>query len=85
MNPSDPSPPLSRDPDIARCPRCGRPFDCGARSTQAGGPPCWCVSMPALPAEALKRGLGCLCPECLAEALAEAQAARTDNPTARSS
>jgi ribosomal protein L34E len=87
MNPGDASPSSSsssRDPDIAQCPRCGRPFDCGARSTQAGAAPCWCVSMPALPADALERGLGCLCPECLADALAEARAARPTDPTSLS-
>jgi anti-sigma factor RsiW len=70
MNPGDSTP---RDPAIAQCPRCGRPFDCGARAMQAGAAPCWCGSMPALPAGALERGVGCLCPECLAQALAHAR------------
>jgi hypothetical protein len=55
----------------ARCPRCRRVFDCGARG---GREACWCVSMPAMPTEALDAGTGCLCPECLADAIARTRA-----------
>ncbi|TDN68171.1 cysteine-rich CWC family protein [Paraburkholderia sp. BL10I2N1] len=64
----------------ARCPRCGRSFDCG-RGDQASE--CWCRSMPALPAERLEAGRGCLCPECLAEEIARAQLAGRSPDTVR--
>ncbi|QDQ82395.1 cysteine-rich CWC family protein [Paraburkholderia megapolitana] len=57
-----------------RCPRCGRAFDCGMRAEPAAGAPdCWCRSMPALPANRLKAGRACLCPECLADEIARAR------------
>ncbi|WP_460906001.1 cysteine-rich CWC family protein [Paraburkholderia jirisanensis] len=59
----------SRDPQSARCPRCGRSFDCG-REAQAAD--CWCHAMPPLPAELLKPGSRCMCPECLVEEIARA-------------
>ncbi|MFC0695303.1 cysteine-rich CWC family protein [Paraburkholderia humisilvae] len=67
--------PSSRESKCGRCPRCGRSFDCGkeARATD-----CWCRAMPPLPAERLKAGSRCLCPECLAEEIARAQ----DDPAA---
>jgi hypothetical protein len=55
----------------ARCPRCRRTFDCGARGDRAG---CWCMAMPSLPADALDASTGCLCPECLAAEIARNQA-----------
>lgn len=51
----------------ARCPRCGRSFDCG-RNTQPFD--CWCSTLPAVPASKLDPRGRCLCPECLAEAAA---------------
>ena len=39
----------------------------------AGAPDCWCRSMPALPANRLKAGRACLCPECLADEIARAR------------
>ncbi|CAB3766062.1 cysteine-rich CWC family protein [Paraburkholderia solisilvae] len=62
--------PESRDPKSGRCPRCGRSFDCGKAADASG---CWCRAMPPLPAERLKAGSRCLCPECLAEEIARAQ------------
>ncbi|MFM0740050.1 cysteine-rich CWC family protein [Paraburkholderia xenovorans] len=59
-----PSP--SRTPD-ARCPRCGRAFDCGMHAQPFD---CWCRALPALPADRLDPGGRCLCPECLAEEIA---------------
>ncbi|WP_228939093.1 cysteine-rich CWC family protein [Paraburkholderia saeva] len=53
-----------------RCPRCGHAFDCGARAKDVV---CWCRAMPALPAERLAAGSGCLCPECLATEIASVQ------------
>ncbi len=51
------------------CPRCGRVFDCGAQDSSQ---PCWCVSLPKLPLEALGQGdAGCYCPDCLRVRLAE--------------
>ncbi|MBS6359134.1 cysteine-rich CWC family protein [Burkholderia sp.] len=53
------------DPGRARCPRCGRSFDCGAHTRPFD---CWCASMPAMPPGAQPaRGARCLCPECLAD------------------
>ncbi|APR34269.1 cysteine-rich CWC family protein [Paraburkholderia sp. SOS3] len=60
----------SRGPKSARCPRCGRAFDCGQEARTAD---CWCRAMPPLPADKLKAGSRCLCPECLAEEIARAQ------------
>jgi hypothetical protein len=55
-------------PPRARCPRCGRIFDCGAHSQPFV---CWCAAMPGLPAGAQPAlGARCLCPECLADDIA---------------
>lgn len=51
----------------ARCPRCGRAFDCG-RHTEPFD--CWCKTLPAVPANQLDPRGRCLCPECLAAAVA---------------
>jgi hypothetical protein len=67
MNPSLSESLESSATSSVRCPRCRRVFDCGARGDRSA---CWCASMPALPAEALKPGTGCLCPECLAGVIA---------------
>jgi len=56
----------------ARCPRCGNQFDCG-RDTEPFD--CWCRTLPALPASQLDPRGRCLCPECLAQAVAGAEAA----------
>ncbi|WP_323119526.1 cysteine-rich CWC family protein [Burkholderia alba] len=51
-----------------RCPRCGRSFDCGARTQPFS---CWCMAMPSLPPGAQPATGGrCLCPECLAADIA---------------
>ncbi|CAG9218494.1 conserved hypothetical protein [Paraburkholderia tropica] len=50
-----------------RCPRCGSRFDCGRHAEPFD---CWCKSMPALPASQLDPRGRCLCPECLAAAVA---------------
>jgi hypothetical protein len=71
MNPSPFESTGSSAMSSARCPRCRRVFDCGARG---GREACWCVSMPAMPTEALDAGTGCLCPECLADAIARTRA-----------
>ncbi|MEM5389301.1 cysteine-rich CWC family protein [Paraburkholderia phymatum] len=71
MNPSLFESPEFSEASSARCPRCRRVFDCGARGDRST---CWCVSMPALPADALKAGIGCLCPECLADTIARERA-----------
>lgn len=59
----------------ARCPRCGRTFDCG-RHTEPFD--CWCRALPALPASQLDPRGRCLCPDCLAEAAAPAAAAASN-------
>ncbi|MBN3759966.1 cysteine-rich CWC family protein [Burkholderia sp. Ac-20365] len=71
MNLSPSEPAETSGTSSVRCPRCRRVFDCGARGERSA---CWCVSMPALPAEALEAGTGCLCPECLADAIARTHA-----------
>ncbi|TCG07056.1 hypothetical protein BZM27_22140 [Paraburkholderia steynii] len=70
MNPSPSESIGSSATSSARCPRCRRVFDCGAR---AAAEACWCVSMPALPTDALDASI-CLCPECLADAIARTRA-----------
>ncbi|WP_080970755.1 cysteine-rich CWC family protein [Burkholderia cepacia] len=57
-------------PHRARCPRCGRGFDCGARTQPFD---CWCASMPALPGGGTQPAAGarCRCPECLADEIAQ--------------
>ncbi len=53
---------------IKRCPRCGRSFDCGARTAPFT---CWCQARPSLPpAPRPAGGARCLCPECLADEIA---------------
>ncbi|WP_296654827.1 cysteine-rich CWC family protein [Paraburkholderia sp.] len=59
----------------ARCPRCGRAFDCG-RNTEPFD--CWCRTLPALAANQLDPRGRCLCPECLADAAAASAAAPGD-------
>jgi hypothetical protein len=51
----------------ARCPRCGSVFDCG-RNTEPFD--CWCKALPAVPASQLDPRGRCLCPGCLAAAVA---------------
>jgi hypothetical protein len=51
----------------ARCPRCGTAFDCG-RNTDPFD--CWCKALPAVPANQLDPRGRCMCPECLAAAVA---------------
>ncbi|WP_321886039.1 cysteine-rich CWC family protein [Paraburkholderia bannensis] len=51
----------------ARCPRCGNAFDCG-RHTEPFD--CWCKALPAVPANQLDPRGRCMCPECLAAAVA---------------
>jgi hypothetical protein len=72
MNPSVSVSRESDDVSSVRCARCRRVFDCGARGDRSA---CWCASMPALPTDSLEPASGCLCPECLADAIARAQAA----------
>lgn len=63
-------------PRRARCPHCGRGFDCGA-GTQPFD--CWCASMPALPGAAQPAaGARCRCPECLADEIAQRIAGAAD-------
>ena len=55
-------PPSSRS---KRCPECGAIFPCGPESGKAG---CWCGDLPPLSPPTPNRD--CLCPECLAKAIA---------------
>lgn len=60
------------------CTRCGAVFTCGMADAGAGGAPCWCTALPALPASAYVTapgaadGASCFCPGCL-RALLDAQ------------
>lgn len=57
--------PYTPEPQPAACARCGAPFTCGVNAAT----PCWCVSQPVL--ATIDASLtGCLCPDCLAAALA---------------
>ncbi len=49
------------------CARCGARFGCGRNAAS-----CWCQALPALPAAALRSDTDCLCPDCLAQAVAAA-------------
>ena len=55
---------------MSDCVRCGKTFQCGM--VDAGAPdPCWCTTLPPLPASALGReAAGCYCPDCLRALLA---------------
>ncbi len=68
-------------PAVHRCPRCGAAFDCGApaaASAPAGAEAplaCWCAALPVLARPLGERAAAgpaalCLCPGCLADALA---------------
>jgi len=58
----------------ARCPRCGRRFDCARHAEPFD---CWCKTLPPLPANQVDPRGRCLCPECLATSVAGEQAVRT--------
>jgi hypothetical protein len=47
------------------CAQCGKEFSCGMADAAAAGQPCWCSTMPKVPAEALTPGATCRCPACL--------------------
>lgn len=58
---------------MSECARCGKSFQCGmvdadpptSRSSPSS-PPCWCTTLPPLPAGMLGRDApGCYCPDCL--------------------
>jgi hypothetical protein len=71
---TDPAAASRSEPPPARCPQCARAFDCGAGSVPFA---CWCAAMPALPGVAQPvAGARCLCPGCLADALAARSPAR---------
>jgi hypothetical protein len=58
---------------MSTCTRCGAPFGCAMADGLDA--PCWCTELPPavpVPAEAL----GCWCPQCLRDHIAQAQAAR---------
>jgi hypothetical protein len=54
------------------CTECGAAFSCGMADAGADQP-CWCSSMPKLPAEALAASdaATCRCPACLKAWIAE--------------
>jgi hypothetical protein len=55
---------------MSECVRCGKIFDCGMTDA-ADASPCWCTTLPSLPADLLGRDTaGCYCPECLRALLA---------------
>jgi hypothetical protein len=58
------------DGSAESCSRCGATFRCGSL---AGDARCWCGSLPGLPIERLKGGIGCLCPACLAKEIENMQ------------
>ncbi len=56
-------------PETKTCGRCGKTFDCFART---GG--CWCEKLP--PLSKAVAGHDCLCPQCLEKEIQAQQAAR---------
>ena len=54
------------------CPKCKQTFHCG---TVAGESTCWCFDLPVL--ENIKDINGCMCPDCLKQAI-ESQFAEPD-------
>jgi hypothetical protein len=50
---------------MSTCSRCGANFECGM--VEALDTPCWCTTLPALPADSLPDADDgrCLCPACL--------------------
>ncbi|MCC6921339.1 MAG: cysteine-rich CWC family protein [Alphaproteobacteria bacterium] len=59
-----------QDPAALRalnCNACGAAFACGAMAGPEGAP-CWCAALP--PLRTVRPGGDCLCPACLAAALA---------------
>ncbi len=58
---------------MSSCATCGANFDCGMADANAASP-CWCTTLPPLPAEWLGReAAACYCPSCLRALLAAAQ------------
>ncbi|MFM8467956.1 MAG: cysteine-rich CWC family protein [Oxalobacteraceae bacterium] len=53
---------------MSHCLHCGKPFHC-AMADGEKDQPCWCFTLPAIPASALAAaggdGSACFCPECL--------------------
>lgn len=56
------------EPAATRCARCGVEFVCGMRAAEA---PCWCAALPPLPKPLDVQG--CVCRDCLEEALRAAR------------
>jgi hypothetical protein len=54
-----------------QCARCGASFRCGIGDADG----CWCARLPPLPRSAYAGGAGCVCEDCLREALAAATGA----------
>jgi len=66
------------------CSRCGASFGCGVTATNAN---CWCTELPHV-APVAPSDQDCLCPACLAEAIAQLSLNRneaTDRPISRAS
>ncbi len=53
---------------MSACVKCGREFHC-AMADGENGQPCWCTTLPVIPAPALAAaggdGSACFCPDCL--------------------
>lgn len=55
---------------MSDCAQCGQHFSCGMVDADAAAP-CWCTTLPALPADQLGRdNPRCYCPACLRALLA---------------
>ncbi|HVL08502.1 MAG TPA: cysteine-rich CWC family protein [Burkholderiaceae bacterium] len=57
---------------VTPCSRCGAARACAMEAGTAAETPCWCQSMPVLPAAWRTGAASCLCPDCLRAALGEA-------------
>lgn len=53
---------------MSNCVTCRKEFHC-AMADGDNGQPCWCTTLPVIPADALAQaggdGRACFCPECL--------------------
>ena len=61
---------MSESVEQAICERCGRHFHCGARDAQ----PCWCATAFPPIMDGREAVAGCLCPDCLRQAIARRSA-----------
>jgi hypothetical protein len=72
---------LPGNPQRKNCSACGATFTCGPESPQEK---CWCDDLPMV-SMAIINDQGCLCPECLSQAISNSKSSRLDDAAAPSS